>query len=94
MPMDYFIGYTMQDKIALLRGLSEALMTGQIIRVKTSRDSETEFDPENDSSLTYQRLCDSIMDDPKFDQTDPTQLAVLNNRRVPITRSLFNASRR
>lgn len=90
--MDYFIGYTMADKIALLQGITESLLTGQIIRVKTSRDSETEFSPNIDNSLTYQRLCDSIADDPNFNADDPVQVAARNNRRVAITRGNFGGA--
>jgi hypothetical protein len=87
--MDHFVSYSMADKIALLRGLSESLMSGQITRVKTSRDSETEFNPKIDNTLTYQWLCDSIADDPNYNATDPIQLACYNNQRPGITRADF-----
>jgi hypothetical protein len=89
MAMDYFIGYSMADKLALLQGITESLLTGQITRVKTSRDSETEFSPNVDNSLMYQRLCDSIADDPNYDATDPIQLAAYNNQRPSSTRVNF-----
>ena len=87
--VDYFISHSMADKIALLQGISDSLLTGQIVKVKTSRDSETEFSPNVDNSLTYQRLCDSIADDPNYDATDPIQLACYNNQRPGITRADF-----
>jgi len=93
MAMDYFIGYPMADKVALLRGLTESLLTGQIIRVKTSRDSETEFSPKIDNSLMYQRLCNSIVNDPNFDSTDPVQAACVGNLRQASTRVRFNTDR-
>ena len=80
----------MADKIALLRGITESLMTGQITRVKTSSDSETTFSPNVDNSLMYQRLCDSISDDPDFDENDPIQAACRANRRNASTGVRFN----
>lgn len=65
------------------------MLTGQITRVKTSRDSETEFNPQIDNSLMYQRLCDSIANDPNFDANDPIQAACLANQRPGITRPRF-----
>ena len=79
----------MADKVALLRGLTESMMTGQITKVKTSRDSETSFNPNIDNSLMYQRLCDSIAFDPNYDATDPIQLAASKNMRPGITRGNF-----
>ena len=93
MAMDYFITYTIKDKIALLQGLTESLLTGQIVRVKTSRDSETEFSPKVDNSLMYQRLCNSIVNDGSFDLTDPVQAACINNLRQSSTRVRFNTDR-
>ena len=88
----------MADKVAMLRGLTESLLSGQIVKIKTSRDSETEFNPKIDNSLMYQRLCDSIADDPNYDANDPIQLAAYNNQRPAITRANFggidNLSRR
>ena len=96
--MDYYIGFTMADKVAMLRGITESLLSGQTVRVKTSRDSETEYNPKIDNSLMYQRLCDSIADDPNYDANDPIQLAAYNNQRPAITRANFggidNLSRR
>lgn len=92
MAMDYFITYDMADKIALLQGITESLLTGQIVRVKTSRDSETEFSPNVDNSLMYQRLCDSISNDLNFNENDPIQLACRNNRRQGITRPNFGGA--
>jgi hypothetical protein len=90
MATDYFISYSMADKLALLRGITESLMSGQIVRVSTSRGVETQFNPNIDNSLMYQRLCESVANDPNFDPTDPVQAGCLANRRVGITRGQFN----
>ena len=87
--MDYFIGYSIQDKLALLKGITESLLSGQIVRVRTSSGVETQFSPNVDNSLMYQRLCDSVCDDPNFDSTDPIQAACLSNQRVGITQPNF-----
>ena len=63
MAIDYFISYSMKEKLDLLRGLTESLMTGQVVRVKTSAAVETQFNPNVDNSLIYQRLCWSIAND-------------------------------
>jgi len=89
MAKDYFIGYSMADKVALLRGITESLLTGQIVRVSTSRGVETQFSPLIDNSLMYDRLCTSIANDPNFDANDPTQAAALANQRPGITRGCF-----
>ena len=88
--MDYFIGKTIDVKKALLIGISDCRMTGQIVRVKTSSDSETEFKPGVDYSLMYQELCNSIADDPEYDANDPIQLSAYNNQRPGITRACFH----
>lgn len=91
MAIDYFIGYSQADKILLLRGVQESLMTGQITRVKTSRDAETEFDPVDiNNEVTYQRLCDSIANSPDYNADDPIQAACAGNARPGITRGNFN----
>jgi hypothetical protein len=87
--MDHFASKKMEDKLALLAGLENTMLTGQITRVKTSRDSETEFNPKIDNTLTYQWLCDSIADAPDYDATDRIQLAAYNNQRPAITRANF-----
>ena len=89
MAKDYFIGYTQKDKLDLLRGITESMLTGQIVRVKTSRDVETQFNPLIDNSLMYDRLCTSIANDPNFDANDPAQAACLGNQRPGITRGCF-----
>lgn len=92
MATDYFIGYTIADKLALLKGLSESIMTGQVVRVQTAHGVYTEFSPNISNELTYQRLCDSIVMDDAFDSTDPLQAACLKNQRASSTRVLFNAN--
>ncbi len=90
MAMDYFIGYSMEDKLALLRGLTESMMTGQIVAVTTSRDSKTEFSPNVSNELTYERLCYAIINDDGFNPNDPMQAGCLKNQRVSSTRILHN----
>lgn len=90
MAIDYFIGYSQVDKIALLRGYTEQLSTGQVVRVQTAGGVYTEFSSGVDNSLMYQRLCDSIANSPDYDATDPIQLACAGNQRVGITRGIFN----
>lgn len=87
--MDYFIGYSQADKIALLRGYQEALNTGQIVKVQTAPGVYTEFSPNVDNSLMYQRLCDSIANSPDFDADDPVQAACRRNSRPSQTRARF-----
>lgn len=86
---DYFITYSQADKIKLLQGLTQAIVTGQIVRVKTSRDAETEFNPNVSNELTYERLCTSIANSPDYDATDPIQLAAANNARPSQTQPFF-----
>lgn len=89
--MDYFIGYSLVAKIALLRGLQETMLTGQIIKVQTAPGVATEFDPVDiNNELTYSRLCDSIANDADFDASDPLQAACAGNQRPGITRMIFN----
>lgn len=90
MAFDYFLSFTQQEKLALLRGLETAVMTGQVTRVKTGRDLETQFNPNVDNSLTLQRLRDSIANSPDFNADDPIQAACRANTRPGITRPNFN----
>jgi hypothetical protein len=94
MAMDYFIGWTQANKIALLVGIQNALLTGQVIAVSTGRGNYTKFDPKVDNSLMYQRLTDSIANSKDFDPTDAIQLACRENRRQLSTRVAFNIERR
>lgn len=91
MAIDYFIVYSQADKIALLRGLTESKLTGQVIRVKTANGVETEFDAADvNTDMTYQQLCYSIANSPDYDANDPIQVACAGNARVGITRMVFN----
>jgi hypothetical protein len=90
MAMDYFIGFSQEDKIALLRGLTESSLTGQVIKVQTANGVATEFDSKDvNTELTYQRLCDSIANSPDYDANDPIQVACAGNARPGITRMNF-----
>jgi len=89
--MDYFIGYSQAQKIDLLRGVQETLMTGQVVKVQTAPGVYTEFDPVDvNNEITYARLCDSIANSPDFDANDPVQVACRRNARPGITRPRFN----
>lgn len=91
MAIDYFIGYSQVDKIALLRGMQESLLTGQVIKVQTAAGVATEFDAADvNNELIYTRLCDSIANSPDYDATDPIQLACAGNARPGITRADFS----
>lgn len=89
MAIDYFISYTQQQKLALLKGITETLLTGQVTRVQTSPGVFTEFNPNISNELTYQRLCDSIASSPDYDENDPDQKAAAGNQKVGITRARF-----
>ena len=92
MATDYFITYTQSDKIALLKGLTETMLTGQVTRVQTAHGVYHEFKPDNSMDLNYARLCDSIASSPDYDPTDPTQLACMGNRRPGITKASFGGA--
>lgn len=89
MATDYFIGYSQAQKLALLQGISESIMTGQVVRVQTAPGVFTEFSPSVSNELTYQRLCDSVANDPGFDANDPLQAACRDNARPGITRARY-----
>jgi len=90
MAIDYFIGYSQVDKIALLRGLQETLFTGQPVKVQTAGGVMTEFDPiDVNNENMYVRLCDSIANDSEFDANDPIQVKCAGNQRPGITRMDF-----
>jgi len=91
MAMDYFIGYTQAQKIALLRGIQESRLTGQVVKVQTAPGVATEFDPDANNNLIYQQLCDSIANSPDYDENDPIQVACAGNARSGVTRMVFNA---
>jgi len=89
MAYDYFLSFTQAEKLALLRGLEQAVMTGQVVKVRTGRDLETQFNPNIDNSLTLQRLWSSIANSPDFNADDPVQAACLANQRPGITRAVY-----
>jgi len=86
MATDYFISYSQAQKVALLEGLTQAMLTGQVTSVQTAPGKSTQFNPNLDNSLMYARLCDSIASDPAFDATDPIQAKCKGNARPGVTR--------
>lgn len=87
---DNYIGWTMQDKINLLRGIQESRVTGQVVKLETSRGVSTEFNI-NQTNVTQilRELEWSIANDPGYDANDPVQLACANNQSAGITRANF-----
>lgn len=74
----------------MLRGLQEARLTGQPVRVKTSQGVETEFDPtQTNVTQVLRELEISIAGSPDYDSNDPVQLACAGNQRPAITRVNF-----
>lgn len=89
--IDYFISYSQAQKLALLQGLTESILTGQVVKVQTAPGVFTEFDAQDtNNDLLYQRLCDSIANDCDFDASDPTQVKCRKNQRPGITRGNFS----
>lgn len=90
MATDYYIGWTMADKLALLRGVQNAATTGNVVRVQTAVGVETTFDPKSTSpDVVLERIQYSIVNDPNFDADDPVQAALARNGRAGITRGRF-----
>ncbi len=87
---DNFIGWTQKDKIALLRGIQESRLTGQIIKLQTAHGVWTEFNiSQTNVTQTLRELEFSIANDPSFDPTDPVQAACRESQRAGITRATF-----
>ena len=90
---DNFIGWTIQDKMALYRGMQEAFLTGTLVRVSTARGVETQFDPKQPSAEEKMRKLEySILNDPQLFTIDPTGAitnALTQNQRQFQTRANF-----
>jgi hypothetical protein len=90
MAFDNFIGWTQQDKIAMLRGIQEAMLTGQEVRVQTAHGVLTEFNiSQTNIEQMLRKLEESIANSPDYNPGDPIQLACRNNQRAGITRPNF-----
>jgi hypothetical protein len=89
MATDYFIGMSLADKLALLPQLASIVLTGQPTEIQLSRGVKTTFSGAN-ASENYERLINSIMDDEKYDCTDPVMSKIKRSRRAFITRPKFS----
>ncbi len=89
MARDNFIGWTVQDKLELLRGLQEARISGQITHIETARGFVTEFDPQVNNTQILVELEYSIANGADYDANDPIQAACAANTRPGITRANY-----
>lgn len=90
MARDNFIGWSLNDKMALLRGVQESRLTGQIVRLQTAHGVFTEFDPTKvNNTQVLEELESSILNDPGADLNDPIVKAIAANRRPGTTRGVF-----
>jgi hypothetical protein len=90
MAFDNLIGWTQADKIAMLRGIQEAMLTGQAVRVETARGVYTEFNiSQTNIEQILRKVEESIANSPDYNPKDPVQLACRNNQRAGITRPNF-----
>ena len=90
---DYFIGWTIQEKMALYRGMQEAFVTGIVVWLSSARGVETQFDPKQPSAEEKMRKLEySILNDPQLFSIDPTGAitnALTQNQRQFQTRPNF-----
>jgi hypothetical protein len=90
MALDNFIGWTMADKLAMLRAVQQARLTGQVTRARTDGGVETEFDPtKTDLSRLLRELEQSIANDPNYDANDEVQAACAANRKNRVISSRY-----
>ena len=90
MAFDNFIGWTQQEKIEMMRGIQNAMLTGQEIVVQTAHGVRTEFNiSQTNVEQMLRKLEESIANSPDYDPGDPVQLACRNNQRAGITRPNF-----
>lgn len=81
MALDNFIGWTMQEKLRMLKAVQQARLTGQVTRSRTDNGVETEFDPQKtDLTRILRELERSIANDPDYDANDPVQAACAANK--------------
>ena len=90
MAFDNFIGWTQQQKLDMLRGIQEAMITGQVVRVQTAHGVFTEFNiSQTNVEQMLRRLEESIANSPDFNPNDAVQAACRDNQRPGITRAKF-----
>ena len=93
MAREYFVGWSIDDKIRMLQGLQEAMLTGMVVRVSTARGVETQFDPrEGTTALRLERLEYSIWLDATPSQLDPQGIiraGCARNQRTLQSRPFF-----
>lgn len=94
MARDNFIGWSLDDKIAMLRGVQESMLTGQVLKIATSRGVETQFDPSQQfaevtlAKLEYSIACDTT-EKCVSDSDWAIRRACAKNRRTTQTRHIF-----
>ena len=90
---DNFIGWAIQEKMALYRGMQEAFVTGIVVRLSSARGVETQFDPKQPSAEEKMRKLEySILNDPQLFSIDPAGAitnALTQNQRQFQTRANF-----
>lgn len=90
MAMDNFIGWGLPDKVAMLRGVQEARLTGQVVRLQTAHGVFTEFSvSKTNVSQTLRELEFSIGSEPEPDADSPMHViwaACRGNSRNGVTR--------
>ena len=90
MALDNFIGWTMQEKLGMLKAVQQARLTGQVTRSRTDNGVETEFDPQKVNLTNILReLEQSIANDPNYDSGDAVQAACAANQRPGRTTPIF-----
>ena len=84
--MDNFIGWSLPEKLDMLRGLQEARLTGRVARAETAMRVGTQFDLK-DTNITQllRGLEDSILADPALGANSPIRAALEANRRSGVT---------
>jgi hypothetical protein len=87
MAMDNFIGWSLPDKVAMLLGVQQARLTGQVVRLQTAHGVYTEFNvSQTNVTQTLRELEESITNDPAFDPSNPVCAACAANIRPAVTR--------
>ena len=84
--MDNFIGWSLAEKVEMLRGLQEARLTGRVARAETAMRVGTQFDLK-DTNITQllRGLEDSILADPALPEDSPIRAQLEANRRPGVT---------
>lgn len=91
MARDNYVGWTIQEKLALLRGVQEARLTGQVVRCPKPGGGYTEFDvTKTDPTRILEELEFSIVNDEDFDADNPVHAACASNARPGVTRIIYS----